>query len=366
MADGFARWRKKKLMQTDVYKQLAQRLDEIPNGFPSTESGAELRLLAKLFSREEAAIASVMSLQAETVGVIAEHAGVDMEQVRHLLKTMSSRGLIEARRNEGRLEFKLIPFVVGFYETQLPRMDAELAALFERYLQDSQGGILHDQPAIHRVIPVGEAVPFDLEIFPYEKASQLLENARSWAVRDCICRVQQRLVGKGCDRPVEICLSFAPVEGAFDNRTVDRAISKEEALQLLRLSEEAGLVHSTGNYRSGTSYICNCCTCCCGIMRGVAEFNIPTAIARSDFLAVVDADLCIGCGDCIDRCQFGALTLPEALALIDEVRCMGCGLCTTACTSAALHLVRRPAGQVPLPPIDEDEWNRQRLQMRGK
>ena len=90
-------------------------------------------------------------------------------------------------------------------------MDVELATLFEQYLQATGGaGIVRDVPAVHRVIPVGEAIPVDLEIFPYEHATELLENAKSWAVRDCICRVQQKLIGKGCDRPTENCLVFAP------------------------------------------------------------------------------------------------------------------------------------------------------------
>ena len=98
------------------------------------------------------------------------------------------------------------------------------------------------------LIPVQESIDFEMEVFPYEKASNLIENAKAWGVRDCICRVQKKLIGDPCDHPVENCLVFAPVEGDFDNSEVDRAISKEEALQILRHSEEAGLVHTTGNY----------------------------------------------------------------------------------------------------------------------
>ena len=120
-------------------------------------------------------------------------------------------------------------------------------------------------------------------------------------VRDRICRVQQRLVGKGCDRAVETCLVFAPMENAFALSTVDRVITKKEALHILRATEEAGLVHTAGNYRAGIDYICNCCTCCCGILRGVAEFGILTAVARSDFHMVVETVTCSGCGICIER-----------------------------------------------------------------
>ncbi|MBC7249663.1 MAG: 4Fe-4S binding protein [Anaerolineae bacterium] len=353
-------------MSEDVYRQLAQRLDAIPNGFPATESGVELRLLAKLFTPEEAILAAVMRLSREPAADIAARAGVDPNIAYRTLKRMARKGLIRAQKGEGQLVFGLMPFAVGFYEEQLPRMDEELAALFEQYYQETQGGaIIRDAPPVHRVIPVEEAIPFDLEIFPYERASELLEGAKAWGVRDCICRVQQRLVGKGCDHPVENCLVFAPVESAFDHSEVTRAITKEEALRILHEAEEAGLVHSTANHRDQHFYICNCCTCSCGILRGVAEFGIPTAIASSDFHAVVETEVCAGCGDCLERCQFGALSVPEDVCVVDYARCVGCGLCATVCPTGALHLERRPEGEAPPLPADIKEWTSQRAQARG-
>jgi electron transport complex protein RnfB len=353
-------------MTEEIYRKLAQRLDAIPNGFPSTESGVELRLLAKIFTPEEAALASVMRLTREPAVVIATRAGIDPDTAYETLKGMARKGLVRFKKEKGQLTFALMPFVVGVYEEQLPRMDAELAALFEQYLQETRGGsIVRDTPAVQRVIPVGEAIPVELEIFPYERATELLENAKSWGVRNCICRVQQRLIGKGCDHPIENCLVFAPVEGAFDHSEVDRAITKQEALRILREAEEAGLVHSTGNYRAGHYYICNCCTCCCGILRSVAEFGVPPKAVRSDFHTVVDAEMCIGCGDCLERCQFGALSMPDNVCVVDYDRCVGCGLCATVCPTDALHLERRPEGEVSPPPADIKEWMVQRAQKRG-
>ena len=353
-------------MTKDIYRKLAQQLDAMPNGFPATESGAELRLLAKMFTPEEAALAAVMRLTREPAADIAARIGVDRDTATHTLKGMARKGLIHARRREGKLIFGLMPFAVGLYEEQLPRMDVEMATLFEQYYQEAfGGGIAGDTPSLMRVIPVEEAIPFNLEIFPYERASELLESAQAWGVRDCICRVQQRLIGKECDYPVEICLVFAPVEGAFDHSEVDRAITQEESLRLLREAEELGLVHSTGNYRDGRNYICNCCTCCCGILRGVAEFGIPTAITHSDFYAVVDAEACIGCGDCVERCSFGALSAPDDICGVDYARCVGCGVCAVACSTGSLHLERRPEGEVPAPPTDIKAWMAQRAEERG-
>ena len=234
-------------MSEGIYRKLAQRLDAIPNGFPGTQSGVELRLLEWIFTAEEAALAGVMRLTPEPAADIAARAGVDPGAARRRLKGMVRKGLIRLQKGEGRLVYGLMPVVVGFYEAQLPRMDGEMAALFEEYYLETRGALVQDRPFVHRVIPVEEAVPFNVEIFPYERASQMVDGAKSWGVRDCICRVQQRLVGKGCDRPVENCLILAPVEGAFDNDKITRAITRDQSRRILREAREAGLVHSTAN-----------------------------------------------------------------------------------------------------------------------
>ena len=354
-------------MSEDVYRELAQRLDAIPNGFPATESGVELRLLARIFTPQEAALASVMRLTRESVADIAGRVGTDADTAYSILKGMTRKGLILAKKGEGQLIFGLMPFVVGIYEEQLPRMDEEMASLFEEYYQETGGGggLIQDPPPGHRVIPVEEAIPFEPEIFPYERASELLEGSKAWGVRECICRIQRGLIGKGCEHSVENCLVFAPIEGAFDRSDVTRAISKEEALQILRETEEEGLVHSTGNYRDGPYYICNCCTCSCAFLRSVAEFGVPTAIARSDFRALVDVEECSGCGDCVERCQFGALSVPDEVCAVDYTHCVGCGLCTTICPTDALGLERRPGGEIPVPPANRKEWMTARAKERG-
>lgn len=352
-------------MNDTVYTQLASLLDSLPNRFPSTESGAEIRLLKKIFSPEEARIACAMTATPEPVAVITARAGMDAKEGRDHLKKMAAKGMIAVRRGEGEFTFALRPFIVGFYESQLPRMDVELATLFEEYFDETRGALLRDAPAHHRVIPVEQAIPFQIAIQPYERASALLEEAQSWGVRDCICRVQQKLIGKGCDRPVNSCLVFAPVKNAFDRSKEDRAITKEEALQILRKTEEAGLVHTVGNYRDGIDYICNCCSCCCGILRGIAQYGISSAVAHSDFFLVVEADSCTGCNNCIERCQFDALSASDGIVAVDYRHCMGCGICVAACSVDAMHLERRPEKEITIPPAGHGDWGAQRQAMRG-
>lgn len=347
----------------DVYRALARRLDEIPNGYPATESGVELRILAWLFRPEEAALAAQMRLTPETAEEIALRTGQEPAAVHALLKGMAKRGLIRAQRGQGELAFALMPFVVGIYEMQGNRIDAEFARLVEQYFEEAFHQVVTTQPALHRVIPVEEAVPVGIEILPYERASEILNQAAAWGVTECLCRKQQRLVGKGCDKPQDLCMAFSRTPGAFDHSTSVRALTRQEAAAELRRAQEAGLIASTSNTQGDIWYICNCCTCCCGIMRFVAERGLAHSVAHSGFWAVIDAGLCTGCESCLERCGFGALSLQGAVMQVDHERCAGCGLCVTTCPSEALRLERRPEA-VPIPP-DMGAWLEERAKKRG-
>ncbi len=345
----------------DIYQKLADCLDQIPNGFPKTKSGVELKLLAKLFTPEEAKLASTLNLEHQSIKTIAEKNDAMESEVKPLLIGMVKKGLIELKREEGiGFTFFLIPFVVGFYERQNARIDKEFAELFEIYYKESFHKTMIVDPSVHRIIPVEKTIPVNIDVMPYEKASTYLDNARSWGVLDCICRVQQKLIGKGCDHPVENCLVFTERPGAFDRIDDIKSISKEEALDILAEADKAGLVHSTSNTQAEVNYICNCCTCSCGVLRGIAEYGSLNSIARSDFYAVVDKELCNGCEICIDRCQFNALQMIDDICVVDTSFCYGCGLCITTCSTEALSLEQKNQKELIPPAYSEKEWRETR------
>ena len=74
-----------------VYKQLADRLDTVPNGYPATGSGVELKLLAKLFTPEEAATALHLRLSPERAPEIARRTGDDRHERNRLPPTGTGR-----------------------------------------------------------------------------------------------------------------------------------------------------------------------------------------------------------------------------------------------------------------------------------
>jgi electron transport complex protein RnfB len=353
-----------KSMNINPYKQLAEQLDALPNGFPPTDDGRELKLLAKLFTPEEAELAAQLSPSLETVEEIAARTGRGASGLRNQLKAMSRRGLIDAGKKDGALGFKSMPFVVGIYEMQVATMDAELARLFEDYFEQFSQ-MLRVKPQVHRVIPVNETVRNTMEVHPFESAAEIVNAMQSWGVQDCICRKQKALIGQACEHPIDICMVMYPRPNAFDQSSTIRALSHDEAMGTLRRAAEAGLVHSVSNSVEGTYYICNCCTCSCGILRGMAELGIANVIASSAFVNQVDEILCNGCEACIASCQFNALTMDAAMVTVDAVRCVGCGVCVLACSTGALGLVRRPEEEVKPVPQTYAEWGAQRIAERG-
>lgn len=345
----------------DVYARLADELNRIPNGFPRTQSGVELKLLAKLFTPEDARLATFLSMEPQSVKEIALKSNTGENETKSVLISMVKRGLIDLKRDDKKgIVFHLIPFVVGFYERQNAKIDKEFAELFEQYYRESFHRTMLAEPSVHRIIPIEKSIPVDIDVMPYEKASTYLDQARSWGVLDCICRVQKRLIGEGCEHTVENCLVFSPRSGAFDRNDDIKSITRDEALDILAKADEEGLVHSINNAQTEVFYICNCCTCSCGVLRGMVEYGSENSIARSDFYAIVDGDQCTGCEACIERCQFNAMAMVDGSCKVDRSSCYGCGLCISVCPVEALSLVQKNPEELTPPPKDDSVWREKR------
>jgi NAD-dependent dihydropyrimidine dehydrogenase PreA subunit len=341
------------------YRSLARALDALPNRYPPAADESDLRLLEYLFTAEEAALAADLQSEVEAAASIAARTGRDPRETTALLKEMARKGLITlGKTGAGRPGFALMPFVVGIYEMQGAVITAELARRFEDYFRQAFAGVLLAQPPVHRVVPIDAAVRQDLAIQPFASATALVDRMRSWGVIDCICRKQKALLGQGCSHPVDVCMVLSDHPEAFPADGHVRPLTRAEAHATLRRCAEAGLVHSVSNNQRDTWYICNCCTCSCGILRGMAEMGIAGVVASSAFVCQVDPDLCAACGECVEVCSFKALTI-EDVVHVDGLRCAGCGVCVPRCPQQALILVDRPDSQDP--PLDEAAWRTARL-----
>ena len=352
-------------MTQEVFHRLAKVLDTLPNGFPATADGLEIRLLQKIFSPEEADLCCDLRLTFETAEQIAQRTGRKIEGLEELLMRMWQKGQVFGIDFGAMRVFRLLPWLWGIYEFQVRHMDRELSELCAAYYKVFGPQFFGNRPAYPRVIPIEEGIAAKKEALPYELVSQFIERSQAFAVEACVCKKEMRLMDKGCDKPEEVCLALAPVPGAFDSFPWGRPISKEEAYAVLKRSEEAGLVHTSANVQSGHLYICNCCGCCCGFLRSINELGINDSFASS-YYAEIDPDACSGCGLCRDeRCQVRAIEERGDAYEVIRSRCIGCGLCVTTCPTQAIRLVRKSPDQLTPPPPDEAAWNEERARHRN-
>jgi len=151
--------------------------------------------------------------------------------------------------------------------------------------------------------------------------------------------------------PDDVCMQFGSGAQFIIDRKMGRQVNKEEALEVLRKSEKAGLVHTSAN-RQEIDYICNCCSCHCVALRNILSKPKPGLALNSGFHPVWDEELCTACGICIDRCPAKALAMGEEdVPVVNLERCIGCGVCATGCPERAIGLVERPG--IPIPPVDQ-------------
>jgi ferredoxin len=344
------------------YHRLASALDKLPNGFPRTESGVEIEILKRIFNIEEAEVASHLTRKIEPAIEIAHRAKLDEKDVEQQLSSLARRGMIWSTIEDGKPHYRLAPWIVGLYESQLESLDHELAHLAEDYFQEGGAvGIMTPLPSLHRVVPAQSATKSEW-ILPYDDVKKLIESYKTFAVADCICRKEQDLLGsRKCEFPLLNCLRFSKQERP--PRKGD--ISKEEALALLDETEKIGLVHTVSNVMEGLTYMCNCCGCCCAILRGVTEFGIKNSVAVANYFAQIKPDACTGCGLCEQRCQVKAISLKDNIASVDLGKCLGCGLCVTGCPVGAARLQLKPEDKRVDPPRDFRVWEDERIQNRG-
>ena len=331
-------------MDRDIYRQLARFLDDLPGGFPATESGVELRILRRLFAPAEAELATRLNLFLEDVDDIARRTDLSTADVEKLLRTMARKGLIFSVEKQGNMKYMASQFVVGIWEFHLNDLDVELVRDMEKYIPH----LFEEAWKIPqmRTIPVNQSLSPRLEIMSYENAEEIVRQKRKILVAPCICRKERALLGHKCDKPLEVCLSFDRGADYFERNGLGRVISIGEAIDILRLVNEEGLVLQPGNAREA-GFICCCCGCCCAVLRTLKLTPKPAQSTWSAFRVEITGETCDQCGVCLDRCQMDALDLSDDGITVNYDRCIGCGLCVTTCPTGTLSLSKKPKPDQP-------------------
>jgi electron transport complex protein RnfB len=345
-------------MSEDLYEKLWQSINKHGIGMAPAKSGVELRLLAKMFTEEEARMYMHLTEDLETPEVIASRAKQDPEEVASLLKRMTDRGLTFPKRKGDTVYYAAPPFAHGLIENQTGKMDKEFAQIYEEYKfaekiikgPEVKRRLEFKMPL--RVVPVMEPINTSRPIAAYEDAKAIIMKKDRIAVAKCLCAEQQQILESDCKQPIEVCLMFGFYAEYYVETGMGRWITQEEALSILDKSEEFGLVHQITNYLD-TDAMCNCCWDCCGMLQVVKTVPNPAELIVSNYFAQSDPELCNGCGTCVDRCPIDAITLSdEEISEINLDRCVGCGLCISTCKTEAMTLVSKPDDKRDDPPVE--------------
>jgi Pyruvate/2-oxoacid:ferredoxin oxidoreductase delta subunit len=347
-------------MAEKVYHELCEVLAKRRGRYPGKDIPEFYALVEELFTPEEAAVYIAIPKGSQPAEAIAREMGKEIDEIEAILEGMASKGLCTAVSVNGVTVYSAPPFVPGIFEFQFMRgtkteRDKKLARLIHAYkaaVDAEHGPILIKYPTT-RVIPVDRKIQAENTIHTYQQIASYIEKYHPLAVSTCFCRHEAKLIDEkdDCGKPDEVCMQFGMGAQFVIERQMGREITKEEALEVLRKSEEAGLVHATLN-RQEIEFLCNCCGCHCMILKTALAYPKPGLICNSGFKPEYDYDICTSCGTCIDRCPTNALTMGnEERPEVNFDRCIGCGVCASGCAFDAITLVQR-AGILP-PPVDQ-------------
>jgi len=342
------------------YQELVERLNRFPQGAPPSET--LFKILSILFSEREAGLVALLPIKPFTAKKAAQVWKMDLVAARKVLDELADRAILVDVDHEGEMIYTLPPPMAGFFEFSMMRLRGDvdqkvLGELYYQYMNVEDEFIralfVNGETQLGRVYVQELALSRDnaLHVLDYERASQVIRTASVRGVGVCYCRHKMEHMGRACDAPMNICMTFNSSAESLTRHGYARAVDVAEGLDLLQEAYEHNLVQFGENVQEGVNFICNCCGCCCEAMIAARRFGILNPVHTSNFLPVVDEERCNGCGKCVTACPVEAMTLVSAndpnrpnrkKAKLNEEICLGCGVCVHTCTQDGISLRSRP------------------------
>jgi Fe-S-cluster-containing hydrogenase component 2 len=197
------------------------------------------------------------------------------------------------------------------------------------------------------VVPVNTEIKAEQTVLNFENVEKIVSKSKKIILMDCSCRTDV----KHCNRPLETCLTFdEKAELMLTLPDVQRLkphpIGYREAMDVLRRSNEAGLLHlayiDKDDKEKKIHTVCSCCSCCCENLGAILRYGLAPHLLKGSGTTSTDESKCTGCGVCEDRCNFGARKVENGALVFDKSRCYGCGLCVNTCPTGAIMLHQMP------------------------
>ena len=313
----------------------------------------ESLLIQKIFGalvKDDEAKVLLAAAPPATVEELGQKTGLPPETIRAMMEPLFKKGLIFKTKKGGQMKYYRVKSIPQMHDATAVTLglSREVLDLWKEYMETEwrvYGQKIMDflPGSVVRVIPVNEGITPESRILAYDDVVTIIENAETLSLVKCSCRV----IDGACGKPLEVCIQVDRAAEYSLERGTGRALSKGEAIEIVKMSEKEGLVHVVDNHQVVGHVICNCCKDCC--LNWTITAGPKKWVAPSRFEAVVDPDLCTGCETCLERCFFDAIAVKNDLASVDPGKCMGCGVCAVSCPTEALRLKEvRAADFVPV------------------
>jgi len=362
-------------MGEEIYKRLAKHLSALGMGYPEKEELIDI--LRENFTPQEAEVALAIPtnripFEPVSIAEISTHIKLPKKKLDSILSNLAHRGLLFSKKMKGEaVGYALQQFGYGFpqtffwkgVETPHAKRMADLIIRYSRSEQLYEAYGKTKTKALRYIPATPSIVPEHHTVFPFEMMEGVIQKANVIALVHCPCRTTAHLIGKKrCDHTLENCIKYDELAEYLIEKGIGKEISKVEAFDVIKKSEQAGLVHLVDNAMGGIKHTCNCCGCCCWSVGTIRRKRIPRDVLMATyFLRETDKEKCTGCGQCVEVCPVNVIKMEGDFPVIDREWCIGCGVCAVPCPSSAIKLVRKSDA---LPPKDFNELHEQILRER--
>lgn len=312
----------------EVRQNLVRLCEKINDGhYKITPDCAEYRAFEKWITDDQIAVLLAIkgTMKINMVGGIAKRAGMTKQRTKEILHEVTDIGLVVQVIIPGiNLELYLLPlYTPGIFEFLLInekfcKAHPEIAYAFEQHATDSQEPHAMNTPmgaGIMRIIPVESAIPASAEQIDNERVSKYIEkNANHLCALPCQCRRVRKMMNEGSgDLDESFCLFMGHCADMFIRLGRGKKLTKEEAYELIRHCEDIGCIHQITTINQGDTFaICNCQPESCLALGATQYYNTP-AMSQSNYVAEIDKEKCVACGQCTTTCANNAIKMGQKL-----------------------------------------------------